>query len=721
MDKAAASSSVARSSRHLWVIGGVLILLTLLGCSVTIWDLHRQTIEQNGVAVRNLGFVLAEQTARYVQVVDRVLEEIQSRAAALQIRDPNEMLRTFDTDQVRALLRNRLTDLPQANSFFLVAADGRSVVSSRMQVPVKLDLNDRDYFRYLSEHDDPGAFVSEPVRSRMTGTLTIHIARRINAADHQLLGLAIGSIDLQYLEDFYRAIGLPAGESVTLLRDDGLVLARYPDPAHTVGTYMPAISEWYKLAKAEGGTYRSPGYLAPTPAVVSVHPLHVWPLVIDLSVQEQIALAKWRRQALTIAAGGVGVSCGFAILFGVIGHQFRRKAEQNAKLGETAEALRASEARMRDFAEMSSDWWWEVDKELRFTWISDSPVTRAFKIPHRLGRTPWDALDVDITAPNWAQFRSDMEAHRPFRDFRDHQTYDDGRTYYVSVNADPVFDENGNFMGYRGTGRDISAEVAASRELQVAKERAEAASHTKSEFLANMSHELRTPLNAIIGFSELVRDHAYGPIAPSYMEFAAEINEAGHHLLDMINDVLDLSKIEAGRYTLVEETIELGMIVRSCVRMLRPRAEEGGVLINNQIGALRVALRADGRAVKQIVLNLLSNAVKFTPRDGSVTLRIESSETGLTLVVSDTGIGIDPKVLQSLCQPFQQADASISRTYGGSGLGLAISRKLLAMHDATLTIESTLGEGTTVQASFPRARIVNFTTAAVVAQSALSA
>ena len=255
--------------------------------------------------------------------------------------------------------------------------------------------------------------------------------------------------------------------------------------------------------------------------------------------------------------------------------------------------------------------------------------------------------------------------------------------------------------------RDVTERVRAAERLAHAKEQAESANRTKGAFLATMSHELRTPLNAIIGFSEIMVHEVFGPLGSErYRSYAAHIQTSGTHLLELINDVLDMSKLEAGRYSLDEHDVELAELLDSCVALTAVPADQGGVRLVMDLAPDLPRLRADERAVRQIVLNLLSNAVKFTPPGGTVTLRAIASEDGaLAVTVADTGIGIEREALKTITEPFQQADATISRRFGGTGLGLAISRELTELHGGTLTLASTPGRGTLVTVSFPRERV----------------
>jgi two-component system, cell cycle sensor histidine kinase PleC len=234
------------------------------------------------------------------------------------------------------------------------------------------------------------------------------------------------------------------------------------------------------------------------------------------------------------------------------------------------------------------------------------------------------------------------------------------------------------------------------------KTRAEEANQTKSKFLANMSHELRTPLNAIIGFSEIMGSGMFGTLgSEKYQEYCHDILTSGHYLLEVINDILDMSKIEAGRMKLDMEPLDLSKTLAESLRVVSGRADDKNLKLDADIdGAISVV--ADRRAVKQIFVNLLSNAVKFTPDGGKVTVRSRLLDDSIVLMIADTGIGIAPQSLLRLGRPFEQVESQLTKTYHGSGLGLAIARSLTNLHGGSMRLRSRLGTGTVVCVSLPR-------------------
>jgi two-component system cell cycle sensor histidine kinase PleC len=233
------------------------------------------------------------------------------------------------------------------------------------------------------------------------------------------------------------------------------------------------------------------------------------------------------------------------------------------------------------------------------------------------------------------------------------------------------------------------------------KDRAEDANAAKSKFLANMSHELRTPLNAIIGFSEIMEAAMFGPLgAEKYTEYSRDIRESGEYLLEVINDILDMSKIEAGGIRLAPEAVALEPVLADCLRVVSTRAGEKHVALNAQVEP-QIYLNADRRAVKQIALNLLSNAVKFTPDGGAVTVRGRARGSMVTIAIEDNGIGIPKHALRKLGRPFEQVDSQLTKRHQGSGLGLAIAKSLAEMHGGAMRIRSKLGHGTMVVVRLP--------------------
>ncbi|MCH7831725.1 MAG: PAS domain-containing protein [Proteobacteria bacterium] len=503
------------------------------------------------------------------------------------------------------------------------------------------------------------------------------------------------------------------------------------------------------------------------------------------------------------------------------------------ELKRVEEALKGSEQRFRDIAEVASDWIWEMGPDLRFTYFSEryAEVT-GFPVEERIGTSRLDHSPENYTEEEleqWNTHIADLKARRPFKNFEYATTAAPGGLRYVRVSGRPVFDDNGEFLGYRGTGTDITerkmadealrqsqARLAnildnspapiyfkdtegrflvankqyqkmykvdfedirgktskeifgdeaggkfldhdravlesrkmiereenflgktyltlkfpiidpsgellglggietdvteikkAEKELHAAKEQADFANRAKTEFLANMSHELRTPLNSILGFSEILMIETFGPLgSEKYKEYAADINSSGTHLLDLIGEILDLSKLETGKLKLIESDIDVTEIVNACVRMVEGRADEEMASISARFENELPMLRADERRFKQILLNLIGNAVKFTPPEGSVKVSTRVSQRGkFTIEVADNGIGIAPQDLLKVLEPFGQAGDILSRNHEGSGLGLYLAKSFTELHGGSLDIESDLGKGTTVTLRFPPERTI---------------
>jgi len=239
------------------------------------------------------------------------------------------------------------------------------------------------------------------------------------------------------------------------------------------------------------------------------------------------------------------------------------------------------------------------------------------------------------------------------------------------------------------------------RKYEMAKIRAEAANHAKSEFLANMSHELRTPLNAINGFSEIMASEMFGPLGHArYKEYSGDILSSGQHLLSLINDILDMSKIEAGKMQMRFEPVSIDEVVDDTLRLVRQRSDKAGLKLRTHLPTLP-EVEADFRALKQVLLNLLTNAVKFTPQGGAITVSAAVTDDNIHLSVTDTGIGIPEKALSRLAKPFEQVENQFSKSKEGTGLGLALTKSLIEMHNGRMEIDSEVGKGTTVHVILP--------------------
>jgi len=368
----------------------------------------------------------------------------------------------------------------------------------------------------------------------------------------------------------------------------------------------------------------------------------------------------------------------------------------------TAEAaIRESEERFRSFSSIASDWFWEMDGELRFSWFSETASDILGSNTADLIGKRRDELTLTDDLQNsthWHTHLDDLARRRPFRNFEYRIRSGDSRGYrWVSISGDPVFDAQGAFQGYRGTGRHITARKETEAQLIEAKLLAEAASQTKSAFLANMSHEIRTPLNAVIGMTDML---FFTALTPQQHDYAETIRTSAEALLTLISDILDLSRVESGKLNMEDIDFDLHAVVEEATETLGYKAQQKGLEFVRRLAPdLPAALRGDPGRLRQILVNLAGNAVKFTQR-GEIAVEVrmleeEAERVRLHFEIRDTGIGIATNALPELFHPFTQADSSITRKFGGTGLGLSIAKHLVELMNGEIGVHSAAGQGST--------------------------
>ncbi len=371
--------------------------------------------------------------------------------------------------------------------------------------------------------------------------------------------------------------------------------------------------------------------------------------------------------------------------------------------------LRESEQRLRDFAQIASDWYWEIDASYRIVYVSETaPMNgRAYRRPKIfLGAALLDFLRAIPDNEAHVHELADQFAQRQtFRDLSFQFVDSNNRRYHSSISGKPHYSERGEFLGYRGTARDITDDIEAEMELSTALQEAQVANDAKLAFLANMSHELRTPLNAIIGFSEMLQMFARSNLDVTQLGYLRDIHSSGQHLLGIINSILELAKMDGGRIDLAIERVPLADILTESLRMLDNMIKRSGVKI--EVGkniALLPPVSGDRMRLRQIFLNLISNAIKYTPKESRVFIdgKVEDDDM-VEITIVDEGIGMRPEDILVALRPFERINNPYTRSRDGIGLGLPIADSLIREHGGRMSIFSQAGEGTAISLHFPRA------------------
>jgi PAS domain S-box-containing protein len=368
--------------------------------------------------------------------------------------------------------------------------------------------------------------------------------------------------------------------------------------------------------------------------------------------------------------------------------------------------LQMSERRFADFAGVSSDWFWELDAQLRFSYLSDQFEDVSGVSPELLlGRTREEVGAPGSDPDEYREMLKCLAEHRPFRDFQHTRVQSDGEITYLAISARPAFDERGDFMGFRGIGRNITKQKMIERELIENRDAANKANLAKSQFLASMSHELRTPLNAILGFSQMLHMDSKTPLTSAQKGYADAIFSGGSHLLELVNDILDLAIIEADEDSHLPEDICVSEIIGECVMLTAPVGIERGITVIDQSqDGPGMQIRADRRRLKQAILNLLSNAVNYNTDNGTVTVESEDVGNGMVRIsVIDTGIGIATESHSSLFQMFHRVDSNPMTSSEGVGIGLSVTKNLIERMGGRIDFESTENQGSKFWIELPLA------------------
>jgi diguanylate cyclase (GGDEF)-like protein len=452
----AARHKLLRSGQIVALLTTLVIAAIGTTASLMIWNSRQEYLGDRQRDMQGMGVVLAEQTARYVQIIDLIMLDVQAKSASLDIESLADFKRRMDLQEVHVYLAERMKNIPQADAVAVIAADGITLNSSR-PVPLRgTNVADRDYFSYFSTHDDPGVFFGSQTKSIVTGRPSLFFARRINGKDGSFLGVVLGVVDARYLGEFYEAAVEHLGDSITLLRRDGTVLMRYPLPASATGEKPPEPAYWYAQIAKGGGNYITPRSRIGPPTLVSMHPLHDYPLVVDVSAEEAVVFGPWRTQAIHIMAIALVGMLTFTTLIWMLARQFRHQAEQNSRLEEAAISLSEGQQMLRAFAEMSVDWFWEQDAEFRFKQKTQIPFLTE---SDDTGRTRWELAGEAMSEERWGPHKTLLAQKLPFRNFHWERFGLNGLRHFITISGDPVYNRTGAFTGYRGTGRDITAEV----------------------------------------------------------------------------------------------------------------------------------------------------------------------------------------------------------------------------------------------------------------------
>ncbi len=654
------------------VVAVVLLLWTGIGLSL--WREHRFAEREAVNDGRNLVRAFSENIVRTVSAVDQALVFMREAYT----RDPKGFdLSTWATN--RAFLNEFSVQITLIDQNGIVAQSNLGPVTKR------IDLSDREHFQVHVRSADDKLFISKPVLGRLSNKWSIQFTRKLLTANGAFAGVLVMSLDPYYLSRFYQSLDL-GNAAIVLTNLDGVVLARAPAVEGTISSILRAAARDRLLDGTNSGAYLAISQNDGVERIVSSARISGYPLAVGVGLSADTVFAAYRRSQMLYIAAGILTTLGIAAASLVLLRQRNRLVASQQALSATLENISQGilmidgAGRVPVYNQRACDLL-GLPPELRKRTLTFQEILDWQWGTHEFG-------DMQAAQPNLR--RALKHGGLLSETFSYERTRPNGEVLDVRTLPLP----NG---GAVRTFTDITERKRTEVVLAAARDATEAASRARSEFLAVMSHEIRTPMNGIIGVAGLLLDMPIDPIARQYVNI---MHESGNHLLQLINDVLDFSKLDAGKLELEEVAFDLPGTVSGAMELMASQAREKGLTLALDVERTvpRMVTGDPGR-LRQILLNLIGNGIKFTETGGiTIRLRSEARAAGgikLTCAITDTGIGIPPGKAHRLFEQFSQVDSSVSRQFGGTGLGLAISRKLAEQMGGSIGVESKLGAGST--------------------------
>jgi len=612
----------------------------------------------------------------------------------------------LDSSAVKAVLNQFNDQTLVVRDILILDRDGHLLNKVGWGSAPRRDYSDQPFFTAHKGNGLPSLFIGRPARSRATGGWSVMVSRPLIRHD-EVVGVIAAEVPINVFTDFYSSVVANSAVSVKLLFDDGTLIATEPHQEELIGRKLPdATTVLSAVAGRRFGVLGNAVSDTASPQLTSFAHVAARPLVVVASRSRSDILTRWRGECLSSVVAFVLFAVTAASLTWLMVRAVERQQRTAANLRAGEERLQRQSNLLQSTLENMGEGLSVFDSRGRLVaW--NQKFTELLDLPAGLSTetTLGEILQIQAGRGDFGPVDAGMEVPERVKRFfhevpmmRERLTRA-GKALLIRRRAMP----DGAVVSLYS---DITERKTTETKMAQAWAQAELANRAKSDFLANMSHELRTPLNAIIGFSEILSGEHLGPLKNvRYLEYANDIHSSGLHLLSIINDVLDMSKIEAGKLDIHEEPIDVHALLNGTIRMVRERARKQCVDLVCTIADPHHVILGDERSMKQCLLNLLSNAIKFSHLGGQVTIDALIDFEGCTaLTVTDQGIGMNEEELERALQPFGQAHTSTTRTYGGTGLGLPITRGLIEAHGGTMSISSTPGKGTRVAIILPAER-----------------